>query len=78
MKWGPEEGLENEDIEGTPEKLEAGFLHAELLPLEFMGRMACFPLVAQGKSKVQSGTSVQNLRKASCSVLHSEGDPTSR
>src|SRR6476620_1100284 len=49
MKRAPDEGLENEDIEGTPEKFEAGLLHADPLPLDFMGKNCMFPLVAQGE-----------------------------
>jgi hypothetical protein len=61
MKRAPDEGLENEDIEGTPEKLEAGLLHAEPLPLDFMGRITCFPLLRKGKERPGRRTSPASI-----------------
>jgi len=48
MERTPDEGFKDEDIEGTSEKFETCFLHAEVLPYGFHRENPTFPLVAQG------------------------------
>jgi hypothetical protein len=52
MQRSPHEGFKDKDIEGPAYEFETSFLHACLLPLEFMGSMPHFPSNARETGNV--------------------------